>query len=72
MVKVVRGTGRLKQLSIFHNQMHEKGGDSCLQNNQQFGHLQLFFLTAEDKGAFAKAKDQLMKVNISPFCTTRS
>lgn len=72
MVKVVRGIGRLKTLSIFHDQMHEKGGDSCLQNNCQFGHSQLFSLTAEDKGTFAKVKDQLMKENTFSFCTTHS
>lgn len=70
VIKVVRGIGRLKKLSIFHDQMHEKGGSSCLQNNWQFGHSQLFSLTAEDKGAFAKVKDQLMKRNTFSFCTT--
>lgn len=44
--------------------MHEKGGDSCLQNAWQFGHSQLFCVTAEDKDAFAKVKEQQMKGNI--------
>jgi len=52
--------------------MHDKGGDSCLQNNCQFGHSQLFSLTAEDTGVFAKVKDQLMKRNTFSFCTTHS
>lgn len=36
--------------------MHEKGSDSCLQNNWQSGHSQLFSLMGEDKGIFAKVR----------------
>lgn len=44
--------------------MHEKGGDSHLQNAWQFGYSQLFYITAEDKGASEKVEEQQMKGNI--------
>jgi len=63
VIKVIRAIGRPKNMSIFHDQMHKKRGGRCLQNSWQFGHSQLFSLTAEDKNAFAKVKAQLMKGN---------
>lgn len=63
VIKVIRAIGRLKNMSVFRDQMHKRD-NHCLQNNWQFGHSQLFSLTAEDKNAFAKVKAQLKRGNI--------